>query len=214
MEKLLVCDALDERDFLSKKIYSAIEDCKLVTARREKDEKLNGKQTYQEYEKEAKADFQSIKDMIARWQRLDVAITESNATTKVKTRSGKEMTVAAAIALRKSMRYDSDTDFMGRLLKHMKRQYNLAVQAVATYNSKADAQLESYKQAMMGNKDKQLSSDDVEVLDKMVAGLRGVMVDPISIAEQIQTYGDSYEELSKEIDTAIKVSNATTYVEF
>lgn len=214
MEKLLVCDALDERDFLAKKIYSAIEGCKLVTARREKDEKLNGKQTYQEYEKEAKASFQSIKDMIARWQRLDVAITESNAITKVKTRSGKEMTVAAAIALRKSMRYGSETDFMGRLLKHMKRQYETAVQDVAGYNSKADTQLENYKQAMMGNKDKQLSSDDVEVLDKMVAGLRGVMVDPIGIVEQIQTYGDSYEELSKEIDTAIKVSNATTYVEF
>ena len=44
MEKLLVCDALDERDFARKKILTAIKNCKLVTARRDKDEKmLNGK---------------------------------------------------------------------------------------------------------------------------------------------------------------------------
>ena len=219
MEKLLVCDALDERDFARKKILTAIKNCKLVTARRDKDEKmLNGKQSYADFEKEAKAEYQSIKDMIERWQRLDIAITESNAKTMIKTRSGKEMTVAAAIALRKSMTdglSENTTDFMGRLLNQMTSQYCSAVTTIDNYNSKADAQLEEYKKSLLGkNSDKQLTEDDLAIVEKMVAGLRGVMVDPIGIEKEIKTYRDKYETLSKELDTAIKVSNATTYIEF
>ena len=77
-EKLLVCDALDERDFLRKKIMNAIKESSFIGAKREREDNVNGV-SVSKFEDNAKATYQSIKDMIKRYNAIDIAITQSNA---------------------------------------------------------------------------------------------------------------------------------------
>lgn len=214
-EKLLVCDALDERDFLRKKIISAINSVRLVGSKRIKDTKVNGVMTKDEFEKSATSDFQSINDLIDRYNRLDTAITQANAVTEIKTRSGVVMTRAAAISLRKSLFGCDDTDFIGNLIYTMQKQFDKAVSEVALLNKKADSELENYKNNLTSKSDsKPLSNEQIEMCEKLTADLHGEFIDPIGIEKKIAEMSEEHNALKKELDSAIKVSNATTYVEF
>ena len=213
-ERLLVCDALDERDFLRKKITSAISSLKLVGSKRIKDAKV-GVTPKEEFENSAKPDYQSVNDLIDRYNRLDTAITLSNATTEIETRSGVKMTRAAAISMRKSIFGNEDTDFVGNLIYTMQKQYDYAVSNVSLLNKKADSELENYKNNLTKKSDaKALSQEQIEMCEKLTADLHGELVDPIKIEEQINKLSEEHNALKKELDSAIKVSNSTTYVEF
>lgn len=214
-EKLLVCDALDERDFLRKKIISAINSVKLVGVKRIKDKKVNGVTIKDEFENNAKSDYQSINDLIDRYNRLDSAITLSNAMTYIETRSGVKMTRAAAISLRKSIQDMNGNDFIGSLIVTMQRQYDRAVGNVTDLNKKADLELENYKNNLTSKSDsKSLSQEQIDMCEKLTADLHGELIDPINIEKEISKLSEKHNALKKEIDSAIKVSNATTYVEF
>jgi hypothetical protein len=214
-EKLLVCDALDERDFLRKKIITAIKTTKFVGSKRIKDAKVNGITVKEEFESEAKSNYQSITDLIDRYNRLDTAITQANAVTEIETRSGKKMTRASAISLRKALFYsDSDSDFTGSLIREMQLQLNNAVSSVANMNRKADTELESYKSSLTSKDSKSLTEDQIDMCEKLTADLHGELIDPLGIEKKIAELSESYNALKKELDSAIKVSNATTYVEF
>ena len=214
-DKMLICQALDERDFLRKKIMSAIDNAKFVAVKRERDEKIAGKYGVEEFEKNAQSDFQSINDMIKRYQDIDKAITLSNATTEIEA-GGKTMTVAAAISLRKSLLSTGcqTTDFTGTLLYQMKRQFDSASRDLAELNARADAQAEAQKMAMIGKDTKKtLEEADINAIATITDPLRGMLIDPIKIEEKIKDVKDSYDRLFKELETAIKVSNATTSIE-
>ena len=107
-EKMLVTQALDERDLLVKKISDKID----------KDE----------YAKEAESAYQQIVDLIERFQKIDAAIVASNAETEITTSYGK-FTVAGAISLRSRLRglgtYDGEADFEGILKSKMQDEYEI-----------------------------------------------------------------------------------------
>lgn len=215
-EKLLVCDALDERDFLRKKIMKDINGASFVCAKKVRDEKVEGVDI-ETFKKNAQATYQSINDMIKRYNAIDTAITQSNAETQIETRSGVKMTRAAAIAQRKVLLSEgkAETDFTGALLKAMRTQYSNATIRLAEFNCTAERQAEALKLGMVGkDSSKKLSEEDLKVVDAMVAPLYGELVDPIGAKEEHEKLLDKYESLVKEIETAIKVSNATTYIEF
>ena len=80
-EKMLVTQGLDERDLLVKKIGDKIKKMKLVDVKKVNEEKTaDTRETPEEFGKTAQAAFQQIMDLIDRYQRLDAAIIESNAT--------------------------------------------------------------------------------------------------------------------------------------
>ena len=213
--QMLICNALDERDLLRKKIVSAIRSARFVESKRKKDPKVAGAVTVEDFEKTAKSTYQSIKDMIAYYRKLDIAITMSNANTTIKTRSGKEMTVAAAIALRKSLRGDAsvDVDFDGLLISAMRQQYSSAVAQATSFDKKANMELEGYKANITGrDTTKQLDKDAIDALEKLVDNLYSEMIDPIGIEKELEKLEDEHDRLVKELDTAIKISNASTYI--
>lgn len=215
-EQMLICNALDERDFLRKKIEDAISNIKLVSARRKKDTKINSVPV-DEYEKNAVSSFQSVKDLINRWHMIDMGITQANATTRIELKSGRSMTRAEAIALRNSLKGagKNNTNFEGMLLDTMKAQYGNAVQCEQRFNTLADDQCNNYKEGLISRNqsNKELSENEVKLAEKMVEDLYGVLVDPIKIADQIEKFEADYGNLLSELETAIKVSNATTYIE-
>lgn len=215
-EQMLICNALDERDFLRKKIEDAISDLAVVTARRKKDEKIHGVPVT-EYEKNAISSYQSIRDLIERFHLIDRRITLANATTEIELKSGRTITRAEAIALRNSLKGNGKTNtaFETMLLERLISQYSIAVQAEQRFNSIADDQLESYKSSLVSRdkSQKELSENEIKMVGAMVEDLYGVLVDPIKVSEQIKKLDDEYGNLLTELETAIKVSNATTYIE-
>ena len=193
-EKLLVCDALDERDFLRKKIISAISNAKFVGSKRIRDTKVDGISDVESFNKAATSDFQSIQSNIDRYNRLDTAITLANATTEIELRSGTKMTRAAAITLKKVIANQGSIDFT---------------------RQKADAETENYKTSLVGKEgSNNLNESSITMLKELTANLYGELVDPLNVETKIKELKDSYETLRKELDSAIKISNATTFVEF
>lgn len=216
-ERMLVCNALDERDFLRKKIISAINSTYFIACKRVKDDKVRttGYTDPKTFENEAKSSYQSITDMIDRYTRLDTAITLANASTEIKLSDDTVMTRAAAISMRKALVGDTSTDFTGRLISVLERQFASVSATANELNAKADRELEQYKDNMTsGDKAKELTPTVTQTLESLVADNRADIIDPIGVEKEIKKLEDKYETLKKELDSAIKVSNATTFVEF
>ena len=114
-DKMLVTQALDERDLLVKKIQDKIEKASFVDTVKPNEEKvLDARVSRDEFAKDAESAYQQIQDLIDRFQKIDAAIVASNAQTKITTSYG-EFTVAGAISLRSRLRgcgsYDGDAIF-------------------------------------------------------------------------------------------------------
>ena len=117
-EKMLVTQALDERDLLVKKISDKIDKASFVDTIKPNEDKVYSKRIGKdEYAKEAESAYQQIVDLIERFQKIDAAIVASNAETEITTSYGK-FTVAGAISLRSRLRglgtYDGEADFEGK----------------------------------------------------------------------------------------------------
>ena len=89
-EKMLVTQALDERDLLVKKISDKIDKASFVDTIKPNEDKVYSKRIGKdEYAKEAESAYQQIVDLIERFQKIDAAIVASNAETEITTSYGK-----------------------------------------------------------------------------------------------------------------------------
>lgn len=146
-EKMLVTQALDERDLLVEKINDKIRKIKAVDVKkRNEDQTAVERMTVEDFKKGAESAYQQIMDLIARYEKIDAAIVASNAKTMIETTYGK-YTVAGAIALRNRLRDDigvgDSTNFELRLVKQFEQQYQAGVQMLESKNRMVDAQAES-----------------------------------------------------------------------
>ena len=127
-EKMLVTQALDERDLLVKKINDKIEKASFIDTIKPNEDKVFEKRVKKEdYVKEATAAYQQITDLIERFQTIDAAIV---AKTEISTSYGK-FTVAGAISLRSRLRgggaYDGEADFERRIQYKLQSEYDETV---------------------------------------------------------------------------------------
>ena len=217
MNKILVTQALDERDLLVKKINDKIDNASFVDAmKRNNTEVMNGRLTKEEFEKRAKASLQQIKDLIERYQLIEAAIVESNATTYVETSYGK-YTVAAAIAMRariiESKEYGEEKDFIGNLSDKLEREYNARINLAENKNRQLESTAESMRMSILGKENKKKEDKPLEVVEAYIKENTTELVDPIKIKDEIESLRQKNDTLLKELNTAIKVSNATTFVE-
>ena len=214
-ESMIIAEALDERDFLRKKILESIRKVQLVTVKRKKDPKTKDGKDPEVFSDKAKADYQSIIDMISRYRRINAAIIDSNAKTMITLRSGITMSRADAISKRKELRsINEDLEYL--LLDTMAKQITSSQKEFAMLTKRADDATEAYKNNI-SSKDKELTPKEVEAAEALTKAFTEneypEIIDPIGIQEQYETRNDQYNVLVKELDTAIKVSNANTVIE-
>lgn len=216
-EKLLVTQALDERDLLVKKINDKIDKARFVDAvRNNSNELMNAHISKEDFQKEAESSYQQINDLINRFQRIDVAIVASNASTKIKTSYG-EFTVAGAISLRNRLRGNSsydNADFEGSILTKMHSDYRKQVQAVDMVNARLQNSAEGMRLSILGKDNKAKDDRPLDVVETYVRENTVVIVDPLNISDKADAFEEKRNTLLRELDTQIKVSNATTYIEF
>ena len=210
--KMLVCDALDERDFLRKKIIANIKKAKFAMGVKKGQSEIDGK-SIETFEEKARSDMQSILDCIKRYNEIDSAITLSNAATELKTRAGTTLTVAKAIQLKKLMAEKSHNDFTAFLLEKMRDELQSACCDVASMNSKANTELEKYKSNLTNGDVKNLSDEQVIICQKMVEDSYGKLVDPLNLEKKIDELAEKHSSLIRDLKSAISKSNATTFIE-
>ena len=218
MEKMLVTQALDERDLLVKKINEKIVKIKLVDTKKHNEEKtVNERVTVNEFTKTAQAAWQQITDLIERYRRLDAAIVASNAATLIETAQG-SMTIAAAIALRSRLRgdgiYDAKGAFEDSLIEQAQRQYLQSVTTAENRNKLLESKADDMRMAILGRDAKTKDDAPLEVVTAFIQANTTEVIDPLGVEKKVQELRERLDALISELDTKIKVSNATTMVEF
>jgi len=216
-EKMLVTQALDERDLLVKKITDKIEKASFIDTIKPNEERVYEKRISREdFAKEAEAAYQQITDLIERFQKLDAAIVASNATTEITTSYG-IFTVAGAIALRNRLRgtgsYGNDADFEGKLKMKLMSAYAEKVRFSERNNSMLQSTAESMRLSILGKDSKTKDEKPLSVVDAYVKENTTELVDPLDIKKKLDELEEKRSTLLTELDTQIKVSNATTFVE-
>lgn len=179
-EKMLVTQALDERELLVKKITDKIEKAKFVDTIRPNEDKVAAERvTQEEFAQQEGRAYQQILDLIDRYQKIDVAVVASNAVTKIETNYG-TFTVAGAISLQSRQ-----------------------LQQTA----------ESMRLFILGKDSKVKDEKPLDVVDTYVRENTTELVDPLDVKKKIEKLKEKRDILLTELDTQIKVSNATTFIE-
>lgn len=218
-EKMLVTQALDERDLLVKKITDKIRKVKLVdTKKRNEDKTVMERVTVEDFGKAAQSAWQQIMDLIDRYQRIDAAIVASNAATWVETTYGR-YTVAGAISLRNRLRAKTGmlvtgTNFEGFLQSVLEAQFSTGVAAADEKNKALEKQAEAMRLSILGKDGKARDDKPLGVVDAYVKENTTELVDPLGAEKRVAELKEKKEKLLAELETQIKVSNATTLIEF
>ena len=216
-DKMLVTQALDERDLLVKKINDKIEKANFVDTIKPNEEKvLDARVSREEFAKEAEGAYQQIQDLIDRFQKIDAAIVASNANTKINTSYG-EFTVAGAISLRSRLRgigsYDGDADFEAALQLKMEKDFQKRLSAAELKNKQLQSTAESMRLSILGKDTKVKDEKPLEVVEAYVKENTTELVDPLDVQKKTAMLKEKRDTLLTELDTQIKVSNATTFIE-
>lgn len=217
-EKMLVTQALDERDLLVKKINDKIEGAEFIdTIKRNEEKVLNARTLKEEFVTQAESAYQQIMDLIERYQRIDAAIVASNARTVIHTSYG-DYTVAGAISLRSRLRdnnhIESGTNFEVHLMKKLADDLDMSVRVVEDKNKSLQATAENMRLSILGKDSKLKEDKPLEVVEAYVRENTTELVDPLNTVDKVEKLKDKILTLLSELDTQIKVSNATTFIEF
>ena len=215
MEKMLVTQALDERDLLVKKINDKISSANFIDTIKPNQENVFSKRiSKEEFSKAAEAAYQQIMDLIDRYQKIDAAIVASNANTEITTSYG-TFSVAAAISLKNRLRGlgKDNTDFELSLRTRMIREYNENVQVCERKNSQLQATAEEMRLSILGKDSKNKDDKPLSVVEAYVKENTAELVNPIDVNKKIEALTEKRNVLLSELDTQIKVSNATTFIE-
>ena len=139
------------------------------------------------------------------------------AVSRVSTSYG-EFTVAGAIALRNRLRgtglYENDADCECKLADKLKKQYEAAVQTADLRNKMLDSQAEDMRLSILGKDSKARDTKPLEVVDTYIRENTTEIIDPLDSKGKAHELREKVQSLITELDTRIKVSNATTTIEF
>lgn len=207
MRTISITEALNELKLYDARIRKATSNIKLVGAAKKSSDKVGvvSKDTFNE---RAKADYQSVTDLIANRNALKSAIVRANAVTDV-TVAGKTMTRAEAIERKNSIEYEE------LLLLEMKRQYATTMDSVNKENKKVDSKVDELITTLVGrDSDKKLSKEDQEAVEKPYREKNEFeFIDPIGIYDEMLALESDIDGFKSEVDTVLVLSNATSFIE-
>lgn len=216
-QKMLVTQALDQRDLLVKKICDKIRKASFTETKKHNEEKVMERRvTQKEFEKEARSSYQQIIDLIHWYDKVDQAILRSNAETMIETSYG-TMSIANALAFRSRLNcsnaYDSDSNFEGNLMMKLQEELNEKIRVMEQKNKGLQNTAETMRLSILGKDTKTKDETPLKVVDVYVQENTTELIDPLNVRKKINELNERRETILNELDTKIKVSNATTFVE-
>lgn len=214
MEKILITQALDERDLLKKKIIDKIDKaCFVDTIKKNEDTVKWAKITREDFKNQAEANYQQIESLIDRFQRIETAIVLSNAINKITTSYG-TYTIAEALSIKRRLKDDgNDEDFENYLYDKLQEDYDSFSITVDNKNKELQSVAENMRLSILGKDNKTKDDRPLDVVETYVKENTTELVDPLKIKTLIDKLIERKDKLLREIETQIKVSNATTFIE-
>lgn len=211
--KLLITQALDERDLLVKKINSKIERIDFVDGKKRNEEKvIQQVVTKEEFCKKVKISYQQIQDLIKRYQKIDEAIITSNANTYIETSFG-TYSVAVALSMRNRLRELNAMDFETILRNKMEENYYEVLELKDLRNRRLEEDAEKMRLSILGKDGKYKDDKPLSVVDAYISENTVELIDPLNVLDEIESLKDKHTTLLSELETKIKISNATTFIE-
>ena len=211
--KLLITQALDERDLLVKKINSKIERIDFVDSKKRNEEKVIQQViTKEEFCKKVKTSYQQIQDLIKRYQKIDEAIITSNANTYIETSFG-TYSVAVALSMRNRLRELNAMDFETILQNKMEENYYEVLELKDLRNRRLEEDAEKMRLSILGKDGKYKDDKPLSVVDAYISENTVELIDPLNVLDEIESLKDKHTTLLSELETKIKISNATTFIE-
>lgn len=207
MRKITVTEGLNELKLYDVKINKGISVAQFCGAAKKSSDKVGVVQK-EDFIKRATASFQSVEDMISNRNKLKSAIVKSNAETIINV-NGKEMTRAEGIERKNSIEYEES------LLMEMKKQYVSASATVEKENKKVDAKIDDLISTLVGrDSSKKIDKEEQEAVEKPYREKNEFMlVDPIGIFDKMLELEAEIEGFKSNIDSALVLSNATSFIE-
>ena len=201
-------------------IHRALSELKLIDAKIEKqtkeifpvayyqkDKKIFGRYSQDEFKKAAEGTYDSIIALIERKNKIKCAVVTANAATKVKV-GGVEMTVAEAI------NYKTLINFKKAL-----------VETLRAANKKMTAEMNKGNEIVAANCQKVIEvtfgKDNVKVQPSDIAAVTTPFMeqneyhifDPLNVEKKIETLEKEYMDFEAEVDAVLSESNAVTFIE-
>ncbi len=211
--KLLITQALDERDLLVKKINSKIERIDFVDGKKRNEEKVIQQViTKEEFCKKVKTSYQQIQDLIKRYQKIDEAIITSNANTCIETSFG-TYSVAVALSMRNRLRELNAMDFETIFRNKMEENYYEVLELKDLRNRRLEEDAEKMRLSILGKDGKYKDDKPLSVVDAYISENTVELIDPLNVLDEIESLKDKHTTLLSELETKIKISNATTFIE-
>lgn len=211
--KLLITQALDERDLLVKKINSKIERIDFVDGKKRNEEKVIQQViTKEEFCKKVKTSYQQIQDLIKRYQKIDEAIITSNANTYIETSFG-TYSVVVALSMRNRLRELNAMDFETILRNKMEENYYEVLELKDLRNRRLEEDAEKMRLSILGKDGKYKDDKPLSVVDAYISENTVELIDPLNVLDEIESLKDKHTTLLSELETKIKISNATTFIE-
>ena len=179
--KLLITQALDERDLLVKKINSKIERIDFVDGKKRNEEKVIQQViTKEEFCKKVKTSYQQIQDLIKRYQKIDEAIITSNANTYIETSFG-TYSVAVALSMRNRLRELNAMDFETILRNKMEENYYEVLELKDLRNRRLEEDAEKMRLSILGKDGKYKDDKPLSVVDAYISENTVEFIDPLNV---------------------------------
>lgn len=155
----------------------------------------------EQFTKTCKADYQSLTDLLKRYDVLKSAIIASNAVTKV-TIGADTLTVAEVIERRQSL------PIKKALLERMRTQRDLVQRQFEANNTQMETELQRLLETQFGSSSK---TPEIEAISTQFRdSRRSVILDPLTIDTEIAKLSEYIDNYDKEANLVLSESNATT----
>lgn len=207
VRKMTITRALNELKLLDNRINDKITSTRFVAAL-QNDKKVFNRLTVEEFSKEVRENFDSIKDLISNRDKIKKAIVKSNAETFVEV-GGVKMTVAEAIERKNSIKYEKSVLLM------MEGQLKRAEVEVGRGNEEAEKKAFEALQSVIGKENARApKKEDTEAIYAPVYDkYKWSVIDPINTNLIIKELKKNIEDFDNNIDIELSSSNATTFIE-
>lgn len=206
MEKMTLHRALAELKLIDKKINKLINGIVPVGIM-QKGKLVNGSYSKDEFEKEAKAKYQSIEDLIKRKETIKTAIVKANVSTLIKV-GDNEMTIAEAIN-RKTI-----IELQKGLVNKLSREYGQVVANQEANNKKVEDNAIHLAEVSLGKDNVKVNDGDAVSFTKPYIDANEFhLVDPLGAEKLAEKLDNEISEFESEIDAVLSEANAVTVIE-
>lgn len=208
MREILVINALNERDLLRDRIFQQIGKMRFVDYKKQCEERTAGMLMEEKaFCEKVKSDFQSFQDLIRNYDEIDAAIAQKQ---RLKVSSERENS-------RRTPLFDASRtikgDFETEAIQLMQNQMVEVMEKVKKAQTSLEASAEEMRNSILGSDKAKKDAASMAVVDEYLKTNRYKLVDPLNLTEKLAQMKTDRDALYSELDTAIKISNATTKIQ-